>query len=163
MHQLSLCENNLNFDIVYILWRESSLLLLGIRRLQNSLLVSECPPSDVFRSSLVFKCLMFAELRVSLWGFLERLINDGFSSCRPIDSIWAGREVKTGQALWRRCKLNLPCGRDGFGVWLVRYLSSLNERTGYEFKQPDALIDANSVSNSVTALSGNYTSETASI
>lgn len=44
----------------------------------------ECTLSNVFSSGSAFKCFIYAELPLSLWGFLERLINDVFFFFLPV-------------------------------------------------------------------------------
>lgn len=105
---------------------------------KNSQLISKCALSNAFSGGLAFKCFIYAELCLSLWGFLERLINDVFFSCQLIDSIWAGREEKLVRLVWRRCRLTSLCGWGRFSVWMVRRLSaclgSMKKRTRHEFK-----------------------------
>lgn len=53
----------------------------------------------------LFKCFIYAELWPSLWGFLERLINDVFSP--PLSANWQhlSWQKKLVRAMWRRCRL----------------------------------------------------------
>lgn len=54
---------------------------------QNWRLIMNVPCQRHSAAARAFKCFICAELWLSLWGFLERLINDAFRSCQLIDSI----------------------------------------------------------------------------